>query len=158
MIHGWLNPRMWRNFQYRGPTLNFTQINLLIVQRSIVCHWYQNNQWMSQATRLYMAKGRINDLEYHSDKIIYWKIRRWKGEFPGKLALKDLTWSLLWFGFNPWSGNLHMPQVWPKQTKKNMETEAKRVVEKPKKTHTAVIYNCMTNYPNTSWFKTITFH
>ena len=38
------------------------------------------------------------------------------------------------------------------------ETEAKRLVEKPKKTHTAVIYNCMTNYPNTSWFKTITFH
>ena len=31
------------------------------------------------------------------------------------LALSLLwLWLLLWCGFDPWPGNFHMPQVWPK--------------------------------------------
>ena len=33
-------------------------------------------------------------------------------EFPGGLA--DSALLLLWFGFDPWPRNFHMPQVWPK--------------------------------------------
>ena len=29
-------------------------------------------------------------------------------EFPGSLAVKDLALSLLWHGFDIWSGNFHM--------------------------------------------------
>ena len=39
------------------------------------------------------------------------------GEFCGGLAVKDLALSLLWLGFNPQAGNLHMPQVQPKANK-----------------------------------------
>ena len=30
------------------------------------------------------------------------------------VSLQQLR-SLLWYGFNPWPGNFHMPQVWPKK-------------------------------------------
>ena len=30
------------------------------------------------------------------------------------LSLQQLR-SLLWHGFNPWPGNFHMPQAWPKK-------------------------------------------
>ena len=39
-------------------------------------------------------------------------------EFPGGLAVKDLALSPLWLRFNPWPGNFHMLQEWPK--KKNV--------------------------------------
>ena len=47
-------------------------------------------------------------------------------EFPGGLAFKDPAlsvqhfWSLLWRGFDPWPGNFHMLQAWPKQNVNDM--------------------------------------
>ena len=42
-------------------------------------------------------------------------------EFSGELAFKGLALLLLWLGFNPWSGNLHMLQAWQKKKKKKKE-------------------------------------
>jgi len=36
-----------------------------------------------------------------------------EGEFPGGPGVKDPALSLLWLGFNPWLGNLHMRRMWP---------------------------------------------
>ena len=56
------------------------------------------------------------------DQCPYKKVAGW--EFPGGLVGKDLALSLLWLGsllwrgeFDPWAGNFHMPQVWPKKSK-----------------------------------------
>ena len=45
--------------------------------------------------------------------------------FPGpEQWIKDPVWPQLWhksqmrLRFNPWPGNFHMPQVWPKEEKK----------------------------------------
>lgn len=35
---------------------------------------------------------------------------------PGALQVKDPILSLEWLGFDPSSGNLHMPRVWQKKT------------------------------------------
>ena len=40
-----------------------------------------------------------------------WHKNRHTREFPGTLAIKDSVLSLLWFGFDPWPGNLLMPWV-----------------------------------------------
>ena len=36
----------------------------------------------------------------------------------GPALLQLLHRSQLWIGFNPWPGNIHMPQVWPKKKRK----------------------------------------
>ena len=41
-----------------------------------------------------------------------------KQVFPGGLQVKNLVLSLLWFGFDPWPKNFHMPWAWPKNKKK----------------------------------------
>ena len=41
-----------------------------------------------------------------------------------RCSVKDLALSLLWSGFNPWSGIFHMPLAQPKKKKKDL-TEAK---------------------------------
>ena len=41
------------------------------------------------------------------------------------LAL-SLLWLRLWCGFNPWPGNLPMPQVWPKKEKERNGFEKKK--------------------------------
>ena len=35
--------------------------------------------------------------------------------FPGGLVVKDLAWSLLWLGFDPWPGNFHGLRAQPKE-------------------------------------------
>ena len=45
----------------------------------------------------------------------HWALRRRCGEFPGGIAVKHLVLSLLWFRFDPWPGNFHMPEAWPKK-------------------------------------------
>ena len=40
--------------------------------------------------------------------------------------VKDLALSLLWHGFNPQSGNLHMPQVQPKSKAKQKKKKKKK--------------------------------
>lgn len=39
-------------------------------------------------------------------------------EFPGSLAIKDSTLSLLWLRFELWPRNSHKPQAWEKKKKK----------------------------------------
>ena len=34
-------------------------------------------------------------------------------EFPGGMVVKDSALSLLWLGFDPWTGNFCMPQPLP---------------------------------------------
>ena len=41
-----------------------------------------------------------------------------KEKFPGGLAVKDLTLSLMRPRFDPWHGNSHMPRAWPKTNKR----------------------------------------
>ena len=47
-----------------------------------------------------------------------WLIKIYRQEFPGGLAVKDSTFSLLWRTFSAWPRNFHMPQVWQKKKKK----------------------------------------
>ena len=41
------------------------------------------------------------------------------------LSLQQLG-VLLWHGFDPWPGNLHMPQVWPNKVKQNTVKKKKK--------------------------------
>ena len=41
-------------------------------------------------------------------------------------GLKDLTLLQLYLGFNPWPGNFHRPQAWPKKTNKKGESSIYR--------------------------------
>ena len=51
-----------------------------------------------------------------------------KGSSPVAQRVKDLALSrqllklLLWLQFDPWPGNCHMPQAWPKKKKKKLGT------------------------------------
>ena len=47
-------------------------------------------------------------------------------EFPGDLAVKDSALSLLWFVFDPGSGNFHMLQAQPKNPHKLFDEIKKR--------------------------------
>ena len=44
------------------------------------------------------------------------------GSFQVTQQVKDLASWLLWLGFEPWSQNSHMPQVWPKEKKEKRNT------------------------------------
>lgn len=44
--------------------------------------------------------------------------------FPGDLAVKDSTFSLVWLGVAPWPGNFCMLQAWPTKHKLSPEREA----------------------------------
>ena len=54
-------------------------------------------------------------------------------EFPGGLEIKVSALLLLWLGFDPWLGYLHMPPVWAKIPKtKNQKTKKTKQQQKTK--------------------------
>ena len=43
--------------------------------------------------------------------------------------VKDPVWSLLWFKFSPWPGNVHIPQARPKKKKKKKNQKKAQTIE-----------------------------
>ena len=47
-------------------------------------------------------------------------------EFPGGLVVTDSVLSLLWHRFDPWPGNVCMPQAWKKKGKMEGKKERRK--------------------------------
>ena len=57
--------------------------------------------------------------------------KNYKTGFPDGLVVKDPMLSLLWCGFDPWLGNLHILWAWPKK-KERIEEEENRLGDRRK--------------------------